>query len=301
VQEDIMITDEQVAFYRDNGYLVVENVLSPTQVAALRREVEEMVAGSAEVQEHTEVYDLEETHTPQRPRVRRIKTPHRWMSSVDELVTDPKLVGILTRLVGPGVRFQTSKLNMKAAGFGAPVEWHQDWAFYPHTNDDLLAVGVMLDDVDAENGPMLVMPGSHRGPVYDHHHDGYFCGAIDPQTCDLDISRAVAVTAPAGSMSFHHVRLLHGSALNRSAHDRRLLLLQYTAVDAWPLVRPVQDITAYDNLIVAGEPTVAPRLAAVPVRLPLPSAPYQGSIYENQRGSARRYFDTYQETVRVGS
>jgi phytanoyl-CoA hydroxylase len=300
VQEDIMITDEQVVFYRDNGYLVVENVLSPPQVAALRREVEELVAGSAEVQEHTEVYDLEETHTLQRPRVRRIKTPHRWMSSVDELVTDPKLVGILTRLIGPGVRFQTSKLNMKAAGFGAPVEWHQDWAFYPHTNDDLLAVGIMLDDVDAENGPMLVIPGSHRGPVYDHHRDGYFCGAIDPQACALDVSQAVAVTAPAGSMSFHHVRLLHGSALNRSAHDRRLLLLQYTAVDAWPLVRPVQDVTAYDELIVAGEPTVAPRLAAVPVRLPLPPAPYQGSIYENQRGSARRYFDTYQETVRVG-
>lgn len=296
-----MITDVQVAFYRDNGYVVVDNVLSAAQLAALRREVDDLVAQAAAVQEHNDIYDLEETHTPQQPRVRRIKTPHRWMPSVGELFADAKLVGILTRLVGPGVRFQTSKLNMKAAGFGAPVEWHQDWAFYPHTNDDLLAVGVMLDDVDADNGPMLVIPGSHRGPVYDHHQDGYFCGAVDPQACALDVSQAVAVTAPAGSMSFHHVRLMHGSALNRSARSRRLLLLQYTAVDAWPLARPVQDMTAYDELIVAGEPTVAPRLAAVPVRLPLPPAPYQGSIYENQRGSARRYFDTYRETVRVGS
>jgi phytanoyl-CoA hydroxylase len=43
---------------------------------------------------------------------------------------------------------------MKSAGYGAPVEWHQDWAFYPHTNDDLAAVGIMLDDCDLENGPI---------------------------------------------------------------------------------------------------------------------------------------------------
>ena len=75
----------------------------------------------------------------------------------------PALIDILTTLIGPGVRFQTSKLNMKSAGYGAAVEWHQDWAFYPHTNDDLLAVGVMLDDVEDINGPMQVIPGSHRG------------------------------------------------------------------------------------------------------------------------------------------
>ena len=46
------------------------------------------------------------------------------------------------------VRFDTGKLNMKSAGYGAPVEWHQDWAFYPHTNDDLAAVGIMIDDFD---------------------------------------------------------------------------------------------------------------------------------------------------------
>jgi phytanoyl-CoA hydroxylase len=101
-------------------------------------------------------------------------------------------------------------------------------------------------------------------------------------------------------MSFHHVRLMHGSALNRSDRDRRLLLFQYTAVDAWPLVRPVQDIEAYNQLIVAGEPTLMPRLTQVPVRMPLPPAPYEGSIYENQRTRTRRYFDTYREAAHVG-
>ena len=69
---------------------------------------------------------------------------------------------------------------MKAAHDGSAVEWHQDWAFHPHTNDDLLTVGVMLDDVDETNGPLCVLPGSHRGEIHDHHANGYFSGAIDP-------------------------------------------------------------------------------------------------------------------------
>ena len=68
---------------------------------------------------------------------------------------------------------------MKSAEYGSPVEWHQDWAFYPHTNQDVLAVGILLDDMDPDNGPVLVLPGSHKGPVYDHHSFGAFCGAID--------------------------------------------------------------------------------------------------------------------------
>ena len=44
------------------------------------------------------------------------------------------------QLIGPGVRYNGHKLNMKSGEYGSPVEWHQDWAFYPHTNDDLLAV-----------------------------------------------------------------------------------------------------------------------------------------------------------------
>ena len=290
-----MISERDVQFYRANGYLVVENVLSAEETAALRAETEALIAQSAEVTANNEMYDLEDTHSPQHPRVRRIKTPHNFMPTAGATARNPKLVNILTRLIGPGVRLDTSKLNMKAAGFGAAVEWHQDWAFYPHTNDDLLAVGVMLDDVDEENGPLQVIPGSHKGPIYDHHVDGYFCGAMDPANCGIDFSKAVSLTGPAGSMTFHHVRTVHGSALNHSNRPRRLLLYQYRAVDAWPLVQKIDDIGAYDEMIVAGESTLEPRLEAVPVRLPLPPATHQGSIYENQRTLKHRFFERYEE------
>ena len=235
------------------------------------------------------MFDLEDSHTPVQPRVRRIKAPDRHHPEYARLVRHPRIVEVLTDLWGPNVRFDAAKLNLKAAGYGAAVEWHQDWAFYPHTNDDLAAVGVMMDDMAPENGPLMVLPGSHRGPVHDHHADGRFCGAMDPATCGVDFSRAVPLTGPAGAITVHHVRAIHGSAPNTSNRDRRLLLFQFRAADAWPLLGFPAGIEAFDALMVAGHP-VEPRLEPVPVRLPLPPAEHQGSIYENQKGAGRRYF-----------
>ncbi len=117
-------------------------------------------------------------------------------------------------LIGPDLRLHTTKLNMKSAGYGAAVEWHQDFAFYPHTNDDVLAVAVIIDDMALENGPLMVFPGTHKGPIHDHHANGVFVGAMDLAASGLTPKDAVALTGPAGSISIHHGRIVHGSALN---------------------------------------------------------------------------------------
>lgn len=287
----IVISDDDLGFYHDQGYLVVPGVLSESELDVIRTELRQVIDGAAVITENDDTYDLEPGHTAAAPKVRRIKEPHLVMPSVADLVRHPVLVSVLTQLLGPGVRFQSSKLNMKSAGDGSAVEWHQDWAFYPHTNDDLLAVGVMLDDVDESNGPLCVIPGSHRGVIHDHHANGRFCGAIDPHNSPVDFSAAVPLMGPAGSMTFHHVRAVHGSAPNRSARSRNLLLFQYAAIDAFPLVHPVDDLAMFDELIVAGEATIEPRVTSVPVRMPLPPALQQGSIYENQRALASRFFE----------
>jgi ectoine hydroxylase-related dioxygenase (phytanoyl-CoA dioxygenase family) len=287
-----MLSHAQRATYRDDGFIVLENIFSPSEIAELRAVTEEFVRSAASITKNDDIYDLEDSHSRAEPRVRRIKTPHLHHPAYARASRHPAIVTILEDLWG-SVRFDTGKLNLKSAGFGAPVEWHQDWAFYPHTNDDLAAVGIMLDDIDEENGPMLVLPGSHRGPIYDHHGpNGQFCGAIEPSACDLDFSLAVPCLGKAGSITVHHVRLVHGSAANLSGRDRRLLLFQYRAADAWPLLGFPNGIEKFDELLLAGAPTLEPRLAAVPVRLPLPAAEYQGSIYENQRATGRRYFAT---------
>ncbi len=284
-----MLSRAQREEYASVGAIVVPDVLSPSEIARLRAVTDEFVERARGLTTHDDVFDLEDSHTPAQPRVRRIKAPDRHHPEYAGLVRHPRIVEVLTDLWGPNVRFDAAKLNLKAAGYGAAVEWHQDWAFYPHTNDDLAAVGVMMDDMALENGPLMVLPGSHRGPVHDHHADGRFCGAMDPATCGVDFSRAVPLTGSAGAITVHHVRAIHGSAPNTSNRDRRLLLFQFRAADAWPLLGFPAGIAAYDGLMVAGHPT-EPRLEPVPVRLPLPPAEHQGSIYENQKGAGRRYF-----------
>ncbi len=284
-----MLSASDVASYRANGYLVVPDVLDAPTLAAVSREMARILDGAREVTAHTDVYDLEPGHRHDDPRVRRVKTPHRFFPLFQELVRHPRLVAILRDLLGDAIRLHGSKINLKSPRYGSPVEWHQDWAFYPHTNDDLLAVGVMLDDCTSDNGPLLVVPGSHRGPVFDHHADGYFCGAIDPAAIRDLIARAVPLTGRAGSMSFHHVRLVHGSAQNVSSLPRTLLLYEYSAADAWPLMG-VSDLAAFDARLITGAPTVEPRVVSTPVRMPLPPARHQGSIYENQSDAAHRYF-----------
>ncbi len=285
-----MLTAAQIAEYDSVGALVVPGVLSPDEVATLRQVTDGFVDRARAHTAHTDIYDLEDSHSPSQPRVRRIKSPHLHDPAYAALLRHPGIIAVLQDLWGPDIRFDTAKLNLKSAGFGAAVEWHQDWAFYPHTNDDLAAVGVMMDDMELANGPLLVVPGSHKGPVHDHHADGRFCGAMNPAACDVDFGAAVPLVGRAGSITVHHVRAVHGSAMNTSNKDRRLLLLQFRAADAWPLLNPPVDIDAFDRMVVAGAPTLTPRLAAVPVRLPLPPAHKGGSIYENQKSLANRYF-----------
>jgi phytanoyl-CoA hydroxylase len=294
-----MLTEAQHAAYRDDGFIVVHDVFSATEVAELRAVTEEFVRKSTAVAANDDIFDLEDTHSATDPRVRRIKTPHAHHDAYFRASRNPTVVAILEELWG-SVRYDTGKLNLKSAGYGAPIEWHQDWAFYPHTNDDLAAVGIMLDDFTMENGPMMVIPGSHQGPILDHHGpDGCFCGAIDPAASKLDLNRAMPCLGKAGSITIHHVRAVHGSATNFSGADRRFLLYQYRAADAWPLLGLKEGIAKFDEQLLVGEPSLAPRLTPVPVRMPLPPAKNQGSIYENQRTTGRRYFATADEAPRA--
>jgi len=286
--------------YRRDGFVVVPGLLDDPTRERMKQVLASLIEGSRAVSAHDDVYDLEPGHSATHPRVRRIKKPHAVHPVFDQFLRSPPLLAVLSALLGPsGARLHGSKLNLKAPEYGSPVEWHQDWAFYPHTNDDLLAVGVLLDDATEENGPLLVLPGTHRGPTYDHHgSDGRFCGAMDPGRDGLDYAKAVPLLAPAGSCSFHHVRAVHGSAENRSARSRNLLLYEVAAADAFPLLG-IPDWDDFDRRLLAGASTVVPRIVDCPIRMPFPPARSQGSIYENQTALSQRYFDRQATTPRA--
>src|SRR5205823_12626405 len=137
-----MISEQDVQAYRRDGVIMVPDVLGADTLTLLRSVIAELVAGSARTVEHTEVYDLEPGHSAESPRVRRIKTRHKVHALGEEIVRSSAVLDLRKKLIGPGLRLHGSKLNMKSAHYGSPVERHQDGASYPHTNDDDLANGL---------------------------------------------------------------------------------------------------------------------------------------------------------------
>ncbi|HAA76776.1 TPA: phytanoyl-CoA dioxygenase [Candidatus Latescibacteria bacterium] len=274
-----MLSQDQIDAYNKNGYIGVESVLNEAEIGELRRVTDEFVEKSREVTDHTDIFDLEPGHTSDEPKLRRLKGPIEHHEVYRNALHHPRILDIVSQLIGYGLRCNGNKLNMKLPEFGSPVEWHQDWAFYPHSNDDLLAVGICIDDMNIENGALLVVPGSHKGPIYDHHYEGHFSGAITDTR--FDDKGAAPVELKAGGISIHHARAIHGSTPNRSQFSRRLLLFQYCAIDAWPLAQSY-DWEKFNATIVRGEPMNEPRVEPIPVRMPLPGSVRSGSIYETQ-------------------
>ena len=274
-----MLSQEQIDFYHENGYLTVENVLSAEELAELRRVTDAFVERSRAVSQHDDVFDLEPDHSPDNPRLRRIKEPIKQHEVYDRMLRHDGILNIVEQLIGPGLRSNGNKLNMKMPAEGSAVEWHQDWAFYPHSNDDLLAVGVAIDDMTEENGCMLMAPGSHKTELVSHHEDGVFVGAVaDPE---FDPDPVAKCEVKAGGISIHHVRTLHASAPNHSDRPRRLLLFQYCSIDSWPLT----GVSNYDDhlaTVLRGEPNPRIRVADVPVIIPEPKPENAGSIFELQ-------------------
>lgn len=295
-----MLSDAQRAFYEENGYLKVESAVTAEQLTELRRITYDLIEQSREITETDDVFELDKGHSRDTPRLTRIKLPHKQHPYYWEILRDSGVTQVLTDLLGPDTMLQTSKLNTKAPGGGAAVEWHQDWAFYPHSNDSMLAFGLMLEDVDEANGPLQVIPGTHKGPILSHHANGVFCGAVDPDDPLFEGDRAVTLTGKAGDMTVHHARVLHGSAPNLSDRNRMILFYECHAADAWPLlgagsyIHSLGQARLWEDLnerLITGALCLTPRMERVPVSIPLPPAPDASSIFRSQQsGGAKSAF-----------
>ena len=295
-----MLSREQIEFYHEHGYLLVENVLSDVELKTLQTITYDLIEKSKDITESNDAYDLDEGHSRRTPRLTRIKLPHKQDPYFWEVLTQSNVTRVLNDLLGEDTTLITAKLNTKAPGGGQAVEWHQDWAFYPHTNDDLLAFGIMLEDVTPDNGPLMVIPGTHKGPLLSHKHEGLFCGAIHPDDPLFEQEKAVTLTGKAGSMTVHHVRTLHGSAPNMSDKNRLILFYELASGDAWPILgagsylHELGQRKFWEDLqtrLVTGSIITEPRLEKVPASMPLAPAADNTSIFKTQKsGGAKSAF-----------
>ncbi|MEE8171862.1 MAG: phytanoyl-CoA dioxygenase family protein [Alphaproteobacteria bacterium] len=265
----VLDQSEREAFY-ENGYLLKERFVSEAWLARLREVTERMIDESRKFSTSDDKFDLEEAHTAAAPKLRRLTQPVEHDPVYWEFASNSMITDLAEDLLGPNVKFHHSKLNFKWFGGGEEVKWHQDIQFWPHTNFSVLTIGVYLDDVDDETGPMGIVPGSHKGELFDQYNsDDQWVGCVsDNDLKKIALENAVYLKGPAGSITVHHCRTLHGSlSNNHETKSRPLLLNAFSAADALPIT-PNPTPSRYNGTIVRGEAARHAEFEPFPARLP---------------------------------
>ena len=261
-----MLTDEQVRAFREDGFTVCEDFLSQTEVDALLQEADGAIEGNTLATHDAERMEMEPEQPPDGGAVRRLYEPCTYYPVSRALSEMDKLLDSVQQLFGPNLLFHYSKLNMKPAKVGSVVEWHQDLSYYPMTNRDSLAVLFYLDDTDATNGALKLIPKRHEAPLMQHTREGFFQGRV-PEP--LDESDVVMAEGQAGTAIFMHGLTPHASAPNTSGKPRRTLILAYRAADAIPLFLGPMTATHETHVrLVRGEPASQARFDGTAVALP---------------------------------
>ncbi|MGW1071450.1 phytanoyl-CoA dioxygenase family protein [Streptomyces sp. NPDC002537] len=275
-----MSTLDTAAFvkeYRENGFAVAERLFDPNEVAELNTAITEILNVS-------DIGSVAEVEPGDNGMARRIWSPTKQHSAFERAAAHPELLDHVEALIGHDILFHYSKLHLKAPQVGSVVDWHQDFAYYPHTNTDLVTALVYLDDTTTENSALQAVPGSHLRGLADHYVDGHFRGKVAGADAP-DPAAAVAIEAPAGSVVFIHPLLLHYSSPNRSDRYRRAFLPAYRAADAYPI--HFGSHAGHNEAgvkLLRGQVSDTARVEAGEWRLPLAERPF-GSLFQLQEGA----------------
>ncbi len=279
-------------FWRD-GYLVVPDAVTAAELAAMRAEIEGWIEASRAhaapfgppTIDQRPRFDMGAEHSALRPALRRVNNPSDISAAFRAVMEGSAMVDMVCDLIGPDLKFHHCKINLKLPGSHTEVGYHQDFAYTPHTNDDVVTALLLLDDMTLENGCLEVVPGSHKGPVFSLFEGDRFTGTIAPATVAELKAGEVPITGAAGSVCLMHTRLAHGSDANRSTRPRGLYICVYTAADAFPLARnPMANPN--EGLILRGRKTRKARLMDGLVELP--EQPKMASFFavQGQRSAA---------------
>jgi hypothetical protein len=217
------LTDVQVQQFWRDGVLTVENAVTPELLSRLCAQFSDWVEESRDYAaaygstvDGRPRFDIEPGHSREQPALRRVNAPADISEAFFEAIMNHRMADMVADLIGPDVKHHHNKINSKLPGSATRVKWHQDFAYTPHSNTDLVTALLMLEDVTSENGALEVSPASHKGEIYDLWHDDVFTGAVDDSVAKRLQASAKLCCGPAGSVCLMHTCLAHGSAPNLS-------------------------------------------------------------------------------------
>ncbi|HTL30908.1 MAG TPA: phytanoyl-CoA dioxygenase family protein [Tepidisphaeraceae bacterium] len=273
------LTDEQIEQYRNEGFLVIERLFDASDLKRVDQTIRQMTDAALKGGDFSKILELEPEPIEGQRVPRRIFSPYDQHETFRSLAHDPRLLDKIESLISPNFNLQHSKLNMKPAKVGSAVEWHQDMAYFPHTNDDLVTTLVYLDDATEENGCLQVLPRHHTHYFEHANEEGKFAGMI---TEDLSsFGKPVPLPAPAGSVIFMHCITPHASLPNKSSRPRRTLIYEYRANDAFPIYYgEMTNLAEAKFRLIRGKPAKFARFGGP--RPLIPNVGKYASLYELQ-------------------
>ncbi|NNC99715.1 MAG: phytanoyl-CoA dioxygenase family protein [Gammaproteobacteria bacterium] len=282
------LSANQIDFFNKNGYLVVANAIDSALLVRLQQQFCAWVAESRDYRapwgqtvNGKPRFDLDDKHSAARPGLRRVNAPIEISQDYYAAVKDSRVADFVAALIGPDIKLHHSKINSKLPGSGTEVKWHQDFSFTPHTNDDLVTALVMIDEVTESNGPLRVVPGSHRRQIHSLWQNGVFTGAVDTAIGNQCEQSAVDCTGSAGSVCLMHTRLLHGSRANVTRDPRTLFIVVYAADDAYPC-SPNPMPHQYEGEMIRGKH--GGNVRCMDYSMTLPELPGHASFFDQQAG-----------------
>ncbi|NGM87634.1 ectoine hydroxylase [Parapusillimonas sp. SGNA-6] len=234
------LSDEELAAYERDGFLLREDVFSEDEVRAMLSEIQRMgqdpsLAGRDEV-----------ITEPGSDAVRSIFRVHALSDRLGRLARDPRLIHVARQIVGSEVYMHQSRVNMKPGFRGKEFYWHSDFETW-HVEDGMprmraLSCSVLLTDNNACNGPLMLVPGSHQqfiscqGSTPDEHYKHSLkrqeVGVPDPLSLQLLVEQGGIrpMTAKAGSVVFFDCNTMHGSNGNISPWPRANVFMVYNSM-----------------------------------------------------------------------
>jgi ectoine hydroxylase len=232
----MQLSDEQISFFDENGYLILPDLFSAEEVAALRREIERLYEIDCD-----EVFRRSECSTVYRVHEEDGKTasfPYFAAARMEKVLQPAQQV-----LRRDDLYVYNSKVNCKPATTGLPMLWHQDYGYWkldrvPEPN--LVTVMIALNDVDELAGELYVVPGSHRRGLMKHlpqmvgDHKQIAIERKAVRDALEEMPKPVALRGRAGMVALFHANTIHGSGHNLSPQDRWQCYFAYNPVDNKP-------------------------------------------------------------------
>lgn len=193
-----VLSDDQISFYHDNGYLAPFDGVNPADTAAMCE-------------------DLNAFERDEGMRASEIVVKgHLCFRRSYEFSRHPQILDVVEDLIGPNIYALSSRFWMKPGQDGSYVSWHQDSAYFGLEPNELVTVWLALTDSVLENGCLRVIPATHHGKIYSHveTYDEKNLLARGQSIEGINSSNAVDLVLKAGQFSCHHERIVHGSEAN---------------------------------------------------------------------------------------